>query len=532
MSFLDQKKTKRLLSIHGWSGLSLGMLLYTLVLTGAIAVFAHEIGVWSVGGAENRNGLTQRVDSIIRSLAQAVDAKYRDDVGAYTTLDGSLSVFFHTHEKKPDGDIGDKGVRFIVEPESGKVLSRSEGWSEDIFGQDQQRALQRFLVDLHVQLYVPSPWGLILTGILGLAMMVAATSGLIMHRHFLKDIFVAPRPGNLLLYARDRHILAGSWGLPFAFLLAFTGSFLSFAFSIGMPIVSMSAFGGDQILVGEILEGKPEVEDKTPAAVTNLDAVLADGQRRSGSHPTFIHVGHWGRADADVGVWFDPPEGDLGWLQYGYDGVTGTFEGQKPGLGTKPSIGSTAYSVLAALHFGLFAGIVSKIVWLSLGLASCYVILTGMQMWFTRRANDPAWGRWARIVPMIGYGLPLAMLVSAHFYFQAIGRSDTTYWVPWGFFVASLIIVALTIAIADRAELSRRLILASAIAAGLLPLARMLAGGRSWGEAMAIGETVIVSIDLLLLIAAAVLYWRWKGFPQPDWLRRWLPSAAKPEPAE
>ncbi|MDX2288591.1 MAG: PepSY-associated TM helix domain-containing protein [Hyphomicrobiaceae bacterium] len=532
MSFLDQKKTKRLFAIHGWSGIALGVLLYVIVLTGAVAVFAHEIGVWSVGGAANDKGLTQPVDRIIRGLADKVDPKYRDDVGAYTVESGALSVFFHTHETKPNGDIGDRGVRFLVDPATGSVLSRAEGWSSDIYGQDQASALKRFLIDLHVQLYLPSPWGLILTGILGLAMMVAATSGLIMHRHILKDIFVAPRPGNLLLHARDRHVLAGTWGLPFAFLLAFTGSFLSFAFTIGMPIVSMSAFGGDKMLVGEILGGHAQTEDKTPAVVTNLDAVLADGQQRAGSAPTYIHVGHWGRADAKVGVWFEPPAGDLGFLQLGFNGVSGAFEGQKPRVGSKPSFGATASSVLTALHYGLFAGLLSKIIWLSLGLASCYVILTGMVMWFTRRREDPAWAPWTRMVPAIGYGLPLAMLVSAHFYFQAIGRSDTATWTPWGFALATLAVIAAAVAMSDRVELTRRLVLATAISAGLLPLARMMAGGRSWGEAVAIGEPVVVSIDLLLLIAAAALTWHWKGSPQPQWLRRRLAAAAQPEPAE
>lgn len=336
MSFLNQRRSKRLLSIHGWSGIILGMLLYTVVLTGAVAVFAHEIGVWSVGGTPNKKGITQPIDGIIRKLAVDVDPSYREDVGVFAIEDGSLSVFFHTHATKENGEIGDKGVRFIVDGANGRVISRTEGWSEDVFDNDQKSALRKFLIDLHVQLYVPSPYGLLLTGILGLAMMVAAVSGVLLHKHIIKDIFVSPRAGSRLLFARDRHILAGTWGLPFAFLLAFTGSFLSFAFSLGVPIVSMSAFGGDQMLVGEILNGKPEVEDKTPAQMTNVDAVIAHGMQQAGATPTFLHVGHYGRQDAEIGLFFSPPDGDLSFLQYAYNGVTGRFEGTKPGLGTKP----------------------------------------------------------------------------------------------------------------------------------------------------------------------------------------------------
>ena len=505
MSFLNQVRSKRLLAIHGWSGIALGVLLYTVVLTGAIAVFAQEIGVWSVSGATNQKELSQPIDATIRKLGSEVPAEYRDDFGIYAIEDGSLSVFFHTHAAKPNGDISDKGVRFLVDPTDGHVVSRDEGWSDDVFGRSQKSALRQFLIDLHVQLYVPQPWGLLLTGILGLAMMVAAVSGLLLHKHVIKDIFVSPRAGSRLLFARDRHILAGTWGLPFAFLLAFTGSFLSFAFSLGIPIVSMSAFGGNQMLVGEILNGKPQVEDKTPAAMTNLDAVVSHGIKETGATPTFLHVGHYGRADSHIGLFFTPPEGDLSFSQLAYNGVTGAFEGTKPGLGTKPSAGASAYVILSALHYGVFGGLLSKLIWISLGGACCYVILTGMQLWLRRRAEDTGLQSAAKIVPVLAFGLPLAMLASAHAYFQLLGQADTTYWTPAAFFIAAGLI--LTAAALHNSEdvLRKRLMAATAFAAGSLPMLRLLGGGRTWSQAIAIDAPLVVTIDVLLLIGALAI---------------------------
>ena len=78
-------------------------------------------------------------------------------------------------------------------------------------------------------------WGLILTGVLGVAMLAAAVSGLLMHRHLIRDIFTL-RPGaQRLVSRRDLHTVAGTWILPHAFVLAFTGAFFSFAISIGVP---------------------------------------------------------------------------------------------------------------------------------------------------------------------------------------------------------------------------------------------------------------------------------------------------------
>lgn len=531
MSFLNQTRSKRLVAIHGWSGIVLGALLYTVVLTGAVAVFAHEIGVWSVGGAVNKKGITQPIDAIIKNLAIKVQRSFRDEVGVFAIEDGSLSVFFHTHATKENGELGERGVRFIVDGADGRILSRTEGWSEDVFDSEQKSALRKFLVDLHVQLYVPSPYGLLLTGILGLAMMVAAVSGVLLHRHAIKDIFVSPRKGSGLLFARDRHVLAGTWGLPFAFLLAFTGSFLSFAFSLGIPIVSMSAFGGDQMLVAEILNGKPAVEDNTPADVTNIDAVIAHGMKQAHATPTFVHVGHYGRDGAKIGLFFSPPDGDLSFLQYGYDGVSGEYEETKPGLGTKPSAGASAYTILSALHFGVFAGLFSKAVWFSLGTACCYVIISGLRLWVRRRSDEPGWQSAGKLVPLLGLGLPLAMLIAAHIYFQTIGRADTTYWTPLGFFGAATVICAICVLQDTEDRLRERLTFATALAAAALPPMRLLAGGRGWSAALTIDEPLIVTFDLLLLISAAALMANLYRDKLVDALWR-LATRRSPEPAE
>src|SRR3546814_17066961 len=78
---------------------------------------------------------------------------------------------------------------------------------------------------------------LLLTGILGLAMLVAAISGLLIHRHLFKDIFTLRTRANPVLVDRDRHSVAGTWSLPFAFILAFTGSFRSEERRVGKECV-------------------------------------------------------------------------------------------------------------------------------------------------------------------------------------------------------------------------------------------------------------------------------------------------------
>src|SRR3546814_6995964 len=131
---------------------------------------------------------------------------------------------------------------------------------------------------------------LLLTGILGLAMLVAAISGLLIHRHLFKDIFTLRTRANPVLVDRDRHSVAVTWSLPFAFILAFTGSFFAFFGTIGVPVVAMAAFSGDVQALNDAVFGNPGKPDPRPAAIGNLDRITADAIRRTGEAPTFVAI--------------------------------------------------------------------------------------------------------------------------------------------------------------------------------------------------------------------------------------------------
>ena len=73
MRALSQTQIKRLTAIHGWSAVVLGLLLYAVVATGAVAVFANEIGRWSVGAPREAPPLDGPIDARVRQLAGEVD---------------------------------------------------------------------------------------------------------------------------------------------------------------------------------------------------------------------------------------------------------------------------------------------------------------------------------------------------------------------------------------------------------------------------------------------------------------------------
>lgn len=497
---------KTLFAIHGWSGALLGLLLYAVIVTGVVAVFAHEIGNWSKPlSASPSTKLAAGLDAGLRQAATTIPPAYYEDISVFHHTGERVKAFFHTHHTQENGAIREQGVEIDLDPNTWQVLDRREGTVAQVRAQNAPSALSQFLVDLHVRLYLPDPWGLLLTGVLGLAMLVAAVTGLIVHRRLLRELFMLRlSQRNPLLTHRDRHTSAGSWNLLFAFVLAFTGSFFSFAGSFGIPAMAMVAFGGDEKRMIETVFGIHEASNATPAPLTNLDTVLADARVRSaGAEPGSLTIQRWGRADAVITVSMMAADGALSGRTFVYDGVSGELEHEKPLIGLQPSVGNTLVSLMGPLHFGNFAGVVSKAVWFGLGAASAYVVLTGLLLWTRRRQGQPRWQSLARLTVWMGYGLPLALAASACGFFSAHWFSIATLTgVKGGFLLAVFGVSLITLITPDLAILRARLLACNVALLALAPMLRWLAGGMDWGTALQAGWGEIPALDLLMLAGA------------------------------
>ncbi|MEM1079370.1 MAG: PepSY-associated TM helix domain-containing protein [Pseudomonadota bacterium] len=505
MSFVTQGKTKRLLAVHGWAGTLLGLMLYVVIFTGAVVVFEKEIDTWARGSLVPEAGIGTQVDHHFRVAAREVDRTFYENVSIARDPSGALRYLFRGHEEGPEGEA-DVVVRLLVDAETGDVLERWEGPAGEL-PQDTASALRDFWIDLHVQLYLPNPYGLILVGVLGLMMMFAAVSGILIHGHLLRDLFVSARGRARLLGARDLHILAGSWGLPFAVILAFTGAFFGFATSVGLPAMSMLAFGGDRAAIEDTLFVDEGVVDLAPAPTAALDFVVHDAMTRSRAQVSSIAISNYDSAGAKLLVSMTQSPGSLVTQVLAFDGVTRRFEGVRPLIGQEPSWGSTLLDLIIPLHFGNFAGLASKTVWFGMGLAMAFVTATGMLLWTKRRETQPLWRGFRRWITVTVWGVPCAMLISAVAYFLTLPAGDPYFWTPRAFFAACVVILGSGVMRQEVEVVLRR---ATALLCVLLPLLRLLTGGASWSEALLAGVPIIIVLDVLLIATGAVLLRREK----------------------
>lgn len=502
-----RSKAKALLSLHSWSGIVLGMLLYAVIFTGTVAVVADEIGEWSNSNYPQKLLIKTDVNETVNRLAENTPQEYLDEISVYENDRQQLVYFFHTHKQNPSGDMDEFGIQYKINA-NGETISQQEGFGSDLFEQEDTYALSRFLVSIHTELHIPSPWGLILTGILGLAMLIASVSGFMMHRHLFTDMFAIRKQRDGKSLKRDSHTVAGTWSIPFAILLAFTGSFFSFSASFGLPAMGIVAFGGDQEALMYTLVGEQQNKSEEPMDSSNVNLMLSDAIKRQSSIPSFVSISHFGTESASLLAFFMPNEGKVGFEQLVYNATNGDFIEHKPLVGTVPSAGSVILSLIYPIHFGTFAGLFSKIIWVALGIAACYVTITGLQLYAHRneKANSSRW--FSRMCVWGFWGLPLCSLSSAFGFFisGSLGLNQS-FWTPLTFVIAAAIISILTLAIKNISLLKKVLLVGSGLFCLLLPILRFTSSGVSWLQALQHNMVAMIFIEFILLACSALCFY-------------------------
>src|SRR3546814_1646276 len=77
----------------------------------------------------------------------------------------------------------------------------------------------------------------------------------------------------------------------------------------------------------------------------------------------FRSIENSGRADAEITSFHNPRASDIEPVALLYNGASATFAHAKPAVGARPSLGGTLTGIMGPLHFGNFAGMLSKAIW-------------------------------------------------------------------------------------------------------------------------------------------------------------------------
>ena len=215
--------TQSLTSLHSWSGLLFGWVLFAVFLTGTLTVFDNEITSWMQPELQEVTSVMDDVDISYPVMELAWQADHSD-----VSFQSARAPIFKVKWQDKRTFSGQ-----TIDPRTGRMLTIRDTQGGDFF------------YHFHYGLLfgVPGAW---IVGIGGVAMLMALVTGLSIHRRGLKDFMTLyPRPFSQRAWL-DAHNMSGILVLPFHLLMTVTG--LLILWSIFMPGELQFLSGGGLVL--------------------------------------------------------------------------------------------------------------------------------------------------------------------------------------------------------------------------------------------------------------------------------------------
>jgi len=377
-------------TVHHWLGLKLSLFMTFVLLTGTLAVFAHELD-WLL-------------DPDMRVAPRAAP---HASWGAWTAA---------VQAAEPDGRIAFIAypvdpwfaVQATVERPSGRsIYVYVNPWTAEVQGTGPWFNVHRFLRNTHRHLMLPVKYGVPIVCSLAFVLIVSMATGLVAYKKFWRGFLRLPRwragrPGELRRFTGELHRFTALWSLWFVTLIAATGVWYF-----------VEELGGEAPPL-------PRPAERTAAAQPagpELDRLLASAREaypslrvRSLVFPEDGDRGLnvQGQAEAVLvreranAVWVEPVSGE----------VLLTARGEDLNLHQRIS------EMADPLHFGTWGGFATKLVWFLFGAALTGLSVTGVMIYSLRlkRAEPAAAARgplrraWDGMGPLAYVGLALILM--------------------------------------------------------------------------------------------------------------------------
>ncbi len=373
MSTFNQKTFK----LHSWLGLFNGIWMLMLGISGSILVYYQELDRWL-----NKDILTvtqQEQVLPIDSIYKIVWARQPEAEGANiihfpkSKTDCYSFRIYISDGKKPITHWWD-AYNIDIDPYTGKILR--EGYYRDIGS-----SFMHWLINFHWSLNL-GPIGLLIVAIAGILLFINIITGIIVYRKYVFKALIFRAPiqwKNWRTGASGLHRYFGVWSLIFNILIFYSGL-----------LMNWSAFNK-----ATWMPPKPSEKNDTPYA--NIDKMTSDVQKIYPGFETHyfyipfskniengVNTAHASASGYSPGtpsiipqssssVRFNINTGEV------IDKSNINEEMKKMNLWEK--FNAVSYS----FHVGSFAGELSRILYIFIGLTPALLALSGFMLWWRRK---------------------------------------------------------------------------------------------------------------------------------------------------
>ncbi len=390
-------------SIHTWTGILTGLLLFIAFFAGALTMFKPQIKQWATPPTEHLAQVpTSQLDSLISQvIAQHEKAKE----GFIINFDEQKSPLMWYEKGGGRSYRLDDELMHASLSDSGKLLTQASGSNELANLIDQLHRTAGIIGEIgHEDL------GVLILGLASILYFIALISGIIfLLPTLVKTLFALRKDKGANRFWLDSHNLAGVLSFPFHLLIAWTVVVFAFhdMFSGGLCAVSgykplfepraksTVQYNVEQLApIGTYLEKISHVPEgykvrsmefsKLSSTAPSLAIALSteSGMMRGGNHD-FIYM--------------DP---------YTYSIQMNTISAMNKG--NYPSIVTTFFG----LHFGNYAGNLGRWLYFAMGLIGAFLFYSGNLLWLEkRRQKQPQQNRSCRVMGSLTVGICLGAIL-------------------------------------------------------------------------------------------------------------------------
>jgi len=361
---------------HTWLGVVLGIVMFAVFWMGTLTIFAPEIDQWMI--PETRIVHQERDISYDRLLAELpAEARASDYINFVVPTERHPAIgFFY---QGADGTFHDSAL----EPASGQPLALTDSLAGSGF-------FYPFHLSLMIEWQGLGNW---IVGLAALAMLILLVSGLFIHRKIIADFFVFRPHRKARRATLDLHNLSSLIGLPFYFLMPFSG-LLIFAF-LYLPWGIGEAFDGDMDAAYAEMTGDYAAPPRIgrPAQLASVDAMKREAEALWSAEEgvpvktNLVRVLNHGDETAVIYFRNTFPEDRVVLSEYVavFDGPSGKLIRNF----SLPPVGEASAWIQGA-HFMQFGHWPLRWLYFLGGLGGCVMIATGMLFWLRSRESKLA----------------------------------------------------------------------------------------------------------------------------------------------
>lgn len=493
------------LSVHTWTGILSGLMLFVAFYAGGLSMFEPEIARWARAETP-RAGASHDADAL---MARFLAAEPRHADRATLVLAGEGNAAPYVRYKH-----GPQTHRLELDAASGELRPLAAG---------NDTAAGDFVDTLHRKGGLPLPLEIAepVIGLVAMLYAVALISGVVvLLPSLVKDLFVLRIGRNVKRMWLDLHNLVGIGSLPFHIVMALSAAVFGLHDWIYPTQDQLIYPQGLRAVVAEATPERPPVTADTaawlaPSVLAERVRAVAPGfqameidYRRMGTPTAAVHVGgsddaHFKRSPRMGYALMDPATGEIFESTY--------LPGQQS------SAWATWLVSFFSLHFGSYGGEPLRVLYAVLGVLGALLFYTGNVLWIESRSKrlrrDPAvlqQPRHVRWVASLNIGVCMGCIAGLSAALVAVRWLSATAADPevvvhasyYGVFAACVLFAF----VRGAAGSAFGLMAAAALATALIPATSLLAALAPDGWALAKPYARgFVFVDLLAL-AGTVLF--------------------------